>query len=301
MRGAPASRLRRGKERGCSSGTGTPFGVKACRLSPLLLVALLSIVAFNLASGSWPGRLACAQTFTDDDVRAMQRVYERKNRPMKQTRDAVFPIEVMKEPAVDPPVVARMLPYRDWEDEYKTYFQRHTGRPVISLQPTILVMHYTVCDTFETAWNVFTRGARMSAGDAGTVYGHPSVHFMIDRDGTIYQLLPLDRRATGTYGVNHCALQVEMVAVDEADLLNNPALLKASFRLARALTSRYHIPLRKVYAHADVSAGQSVVPEYLDLADHAYPTRYPASSTRTDPGEGYMAWLRYFLQYAPTR
>lgn len=230
----------------------------------------------------------------------MKRADERRNRRALKVSDAVFPIEVMREPAADPRVVARMLPYRDWDDEYREHFLRHTGRPELTLSPTIIVMHYTVCETFESAWNVFTGGVRMSAGDQVTVFGHPSVHFMIDRDGTIYQLLPLDRRATGTYGVNHCALQIEMVATSEADLLNNPALLKASFRLVRMLTQRYGISRRKVYAHADVSTGRSKVREYFDLADRAYPTSYPPSCARTDPGEGYMAWLHYFLRYAPT-
>jgi N-acetyl-anhydromuramyl-L-alanine amidase AmpD len=228
----------------------------------------------------------------------MKKVYEGRNRTMRSVSDAVFPMEVMTEGWRPPRVVPRLLPYAQWEDEYRAYFQRHTGHPTLTLQPTILVMHYTACSTFEAAWSVFYGGANMSAGDRGTVWGHPSVHFMIDRDGTIYQLMPLDRRATGTYGVNHCALQVEMVAANEADLVNNPDLLKASFRLARMLTRKFAIPLSKVYGHYDVSAGVSVVPEYLDKADSVHPTSYPASSARTDPGPVYMSWLEYYLQYA---
>lgn len=262
------------------------------RLIGVLLATFVACLLIRLPDAS-------GRSYGDDDIRQMKRADERTNRRSRTAAQAVFPIEVMKEPAAAPPVVTRLLPYRDWDDEYRAYFKRHVGEASIDLEPTILVMHFTACETFDAAWNVFTRGANMSAGDRGTIFGHPSVHFMIDRDGTIYQLLPLNRRATGTYGVNHCALQVEMVAVDEADLMNNPALLKASFRLARSLSARFHIDPTHIYGHHQVSQGRSAVPAYRDLADSAYPTSYPPACARTDPGEGYMGWLRYFLRYAP--
>lgn len=206
-----------------------------------------------------------------------------------------FPSALLLQPWRDPEVVPRFLPYARWEAEYRRYFLRHAHDDRIDLQPQILVMHYTATRTFHDAWKIFARGCRMSAG-RGVVFGHPSVHFMIDRDGTIYQLMPTWRRATGTYGVNHVALQVEMVARNERDLLRNPRLIRSALRLAKSLVERFHIPPDKVYGHMDVSRGRSVVPEYLDHADPVYPDRYPPRCARVDPGRRFMAWLNHYLR-----
>ncbi|MBM3462353.1 MAG: N-acetylmuramoyl-L-alanine amidase [Armatimonadetes bacterium] len=234
---------------------------------------------------------AFAGTYTNEDIQAMKRRYE----PPRPALGPAFLQALVKERWVEPPVFQRLLPFADWENEYRAYFRRHVGEERIDLDPRVLVMHYTATSTFEGAWRGFYRGCNMSAGQ-GTVFGHPSVHYMIDRDGTIYQLFPADRRCTGAYGVNHVALQIELVAANEADLVSNPALLAAGFRLARSLVARHRIPLQKVYGHYEVSAGQGVVPEYLDLADPVYPTSYPPASRRSDPGSAFMGWLRAYLR-----
>lgn len=234
-----------------------------------------------------------ARTYTNRDVEVMRDRYE----PLRARQVALAPLlqAMAAEPWVEPTVVSAFLPFAEWEDEYRAYFRRHTHEDRIDLQPTVLVMHYTVIPTFAGTWRSFARESEMSAG-RGTVLGHVSVHFVVDRDGTIYQTFPLDRRCTGTYGVNHVALQIEMVARNEADLLASQPLLASSMRLARSLAQRFHIPATKVYGHYDVGAGRAVVPEYLDYADPDYPDRYPPSSRRTDPGRTYMQSLRWYLQ-----
>ncbi len=209
-----------------------------------------------------------------------------------------WPAELKGEPspAAPPPIVRKFLPFQKWEKEYRDYNIRHYRDPSLTLTPRAIVMHYTVSPTFSSAWNTFTNGAMYHEGDAGRLFGHLSVHFMIDSDGTIYQTLPLDRRCRGAYGVNHRALSIEMVAIDEAALLKNRKLMESSFRLVDYLVCRYHIPLEKVYGHYDVAAGKSRVPDYLDYGDRKSPTCYPPTHIRTDPGKAYMDRLRMYLK-----
>ena len=63
----------------------------------------------------------------------------------------------------------------------------------------MIVEHYTASTTFSSAWNTFAR-------DAPDVELHElpgtCAHFVIDRDGTIYQLVPLTTMCRHTVGLN---------------------------------------------------------------------------------------------------
>ncbi|MEW6282276.1 MAG: peptidoglycan recognition family protein [Candidatus Eremiobacterota bacterium] len=237
----------------------------------------------------WP--LLTAETYTDEDIQRMKSKYEGK----RTTIGKGLPAHYYQKSYEDPRLVDWMLPYQDWEQEYRAYFHRHYRDARLTFRPSAIVMHYTVTADATSVRDFFIRGAQMSAGDQGTRFGHPSVHLMVGHGGTVYQLLPLDRRCTGAYGVNHVALSIEMVASDEGDLLSRPKQIWSSFCLVRYLMREFDIPLSKVYGHYEVSIGKSVVPEYTDYADSQYPDRYPAVSARSDPGRTYMKWLRDYL------
>lgn len=236
------------------------------------------------------GLLLMAQTYTDEDIQAMKSRYE----PVRVKRGNL-PAEYLAKDYQEPRLVDWMLPYPSWEEEYRNYFQRHYHDPSLTFKPTAIVMHYTVTPDAFSVRNGFVRGCNMSNGDKGTVFGHPSVQLMIGPTGTVYQLMPLDRRCTGAYGVNHVALSIEMVARSEGELLSRPKQIWASFCLVRSLMRRFSIPADKIYGHYEVSQGVSAVPEYLDYNDATYPDRYPPSSGRSDPGPTYMRWLRQYL------
>lgn len=185
-----------------------------------------------------------------------------------------------------PEFVEWFIDYPRWEKEYRSYFKRHYNETSLTFKPSMIVMHYTVVPTAEATWSLFQRN-------------HVSVQLMIARDGTVYQLMPLNRRCTGAYGVNHKALSIEMVARTEGDLLDRANQVYSSFCLVKYLMAEYDIPLKNVVAHSEVGEGVTRVPQYLDLADPYYPTRYPPRSKRTDPGKTYMRWLRTYLQLLP--
>jgi len=74
-------------------------------------------------------------------------------------------------------------------------------------------------------------------------------HFVIDRDGTIYQLVSLTTICRHTVGLNYTAIGIEHVGTSDAEILGNPRQLAASLRLTAWLMGRYGIQLRNVIGH----------------------------------------------------
>jgi hypothetical protein len=74
---------------------------------------------------------------------------------------------------------------------------------------------------------------------------------VIDRDGTIYQLVPLSTICRHTVGLNWTAIGIEHVGTSDASILDNPRQLHASFELTLWLMSRYSISLPNVIGHAE--------------------------------------------------
>ena len=65
-------------------------------------------------------------------------------------------------------------------------------------------------------------------------------HFVIDTDGTIYQLVPLDTICRHTVGLNYTAIGIEHVGTSDGEMLGNAAQMRASLRL----TAWLHVALR---------------------------------------------------------
>jgi N-acetylmuramoyl-L-alanine amidase len=72
---------------------------------------------------------------------------------------------------------------------------------------------------------------------------------VIDRDGTIYQLVSLTTMCRHTVGLNYTAIGIEHVGTSDAEILRNPRQLDASLRLTVWLMDRYTIQLRNVIGH----------------------------------------------------
>src|SRR5207249_4137798 len=70
------------------------------------------------------------------------------------------------------------------------YSKRHYGRYRWRLiDPKVIVEHYTGGLSFSSAWNTFASNSRDLGERPGTC-----AHFIIDRDGTIYHLVPVGTR-----------------------------------------------------------------------------------------------------------
>jgi N-acetylmuramoyl-L-alanine amidase len=82
--------------------------------------------------------------------------------------------------------------------EIAEYAQRHYRMNTWRLiNPRVIVEHYTVTTTFSSAYNTFSADVPDSE-----LHELPGVcsHFIIDKDGTIYQLVPLTTMCRHTVG-----------------------------------------------------------------------------------------------------
>lgn len=199
--------------------------------------------------------------------------------------------------AACPPLKLRddPLPVDEWVDADRERNRRLYGEDKVLLRPRYIVLHFTVIANAQDVLASFQRPAHLGVGNQEPVLSLVSVHYMVDKDGLILRLVPENRRTSGTYGLDHRALAIEMVASNEADLLSRPQQLLASFCLVDGLLKKYHLPVSAVLSHQEVAWGNLFLSDYTDLADTAYPYFYPKASFRYDPGSTTMAWCREFL------
>jgi hypothetical protein len=147
-----------------------------------------------------------------------------------------------------PPIVQQPIPFgAARKRETAAYARRHYGIDTYRLRnPHVIVEHLTVTSSIAATFNTF-------APDRPDVELHelPGVcsHFVVGRDGTIVQFVPLSIMCRHTVGLNWTAFGIEHVGSRDADLLDNPAQLRASLRLTRWLRCRYGIKVRDVIGH----------------------------------------------------
>ena len=147
-----------------------------------------------------------------------------------------------------PPLVWKPIPFGPQRKaETAAYAKRHYGLDTWKLvSPHVIVEHYTASNTFSSAYATF-------APDVPDRELHelPGVcaHFVIDRDGTIYQLVRLDTICRHTVGLNWTAIGIEHVGTSDAQILADHRQLDASLRLTLWLAQRFHIRLRNIIGH----------------------------------------------------
>lgn len=147
-----------------------------------------------------------------------------------------------------PAIVQRPIPLpAKRKREMAAYARRHYGIDSYTLgRPAVVVQHITVTDDFESVFNTFARDA--PDPELNELPGTCS-HFVIDADGTIYQLVPLSIMCRHTVGLNHRAIGIEHVARTDAELLGNGRQMRASLRLTRWLACRFDIERKDVIGH----------------------------------------------------
>jgi N-acetylmuramoyl-L-alanine amidase len=148
-----------------------------------------------------------------------------------------------------PHVVWRRIPFgATRKAQTRAYAERHYGTATARLRPKVIVEHFTASSTFSSAWNTF-------AANAPDVELHerPGVcsHFIVDKDGTIYQLVSLKWICRHTVGLNDRAIGIEHVGNSDAEILGRPEQLNASLRLTRYLQERYGIATKNVIGHSE--------------------------------------------------
>ncbi|QOP46547.1 glycoside hydrolase family 3 N-terminal domain-containing protein [Sulfurimonas paralvinellae] len=129
-------------------------------------------------------------------------------------------------------------------DMTKAYIKKHYGIDAkdITIKPKIIVLHWTAEPDFNDSFKrlypekLFSDRKDIAAASLLNV----SAHFLVARDGTIYQLMPDNWMARHVIGLNHSSIGVENVGGEDnkkEDL--TPAQIRANIRLVKYLKAKY--------------------------------------------------------------
>ena len=151
--------------------------------------------------------------------------------------------------AFSPPSIQQWrIPFpQQRKDEMAAYARRHYGIDSYRLRnPHVIVEHVAVAPSAAA-----TRSAFVPDRPDPELHELPGLcsHFVVDRDGTIYQLVSLRIMCRHTVGLNWTAIGIEHAGFADGDLLGNRRELAASLRLTAWLRCRYGIELRNVIGH----------------------------------------------------
>ena len=166
-----------------------------------------------------------------------------------QTQTAKPPADA-RPTAARPAIVQRPIPFGSKRrEEMRAYALRHYGIDDFHLRnPKVIVEHYTATDTLQAAYATF-------ANDVPDAELHElpgtCAHFIVDKDGTIYQLVSLTIMCRHTVGLNWTAFGIEQVGLNAHEIVNRRAQYTSVLRLTAWLRCRYAIALRNVIGHAE--------------------------------------------------
>src|SRR5207249_5114552 len=131
--------------------------------------------------------------------------------------------------------------------EMVAYAMRHYGLHTYRLRrPHVIVIHFTETPNFASTFNTF-------APDVPDPELHElpntCAHFVIDRNGTIHQLVPLGIMCRHTVGLNWTAIGIEHVGYGDREVLDDARQMAASMSLVRWLRCADHIAIANVIGH----------------------------------------------------
>jgi N-acetylmuramoyl-L-alanine amidase len=132
--------------------------------------------------------------------------------------------------------------------EMAAYAEKHYGIHSWRLHPKVIVEHYTGSNSFSTAWNTFA--ADTPDPELGELPG-TCAHFIVDRNGRIYQLVRTDIMCRHTVGLNYVAIGIEHVGTSDSEILHDRAQIRASLELTAWLVGRFDIGVRNVIGHSE--------------------------------------------------
>lgn len=189
-------------------------------------------------------------------------------------------------PPAPPPYVDRLINYDDTRRALTVEYRRlhEGGEPHdVHIEPRLIVLHHTGGSSVDAAWRYFNRpkieSGRKTLAKAGDV--NVGAQFLVDRDGTIFRLMPENWHARHCVGLNHLAIGVENVGDGKEHPLT-AAQIEANAALVRYLAATY--PITHVIGHNEANSMREHPYFHEEVA--GYKTR------KGDPGTAFMAAVR---------
>ena len=176
-----------------------------------------------------------------------------------------------------PPVVKKYIAYgagrkAQTEDYNKRHYHQHT---YVLSKPRAVVLHHTDGADWQSAWNYFDSNTAYVINGVKEKPG-VSAQFIIAKDGTIIQTMPLTYRARHCIGMNYVSFGIEFCQESaghdghwmERQILNRPKQVQAGLKLVRWLQYRYGIKTGDVVGHATAN-GSRFFKDYTGIKNGA--------------------------------
>ncbi len=165
--------------------------------------------------------------------------------------------------------------------------ERHgISQKSVKIEPVMVVLHWTAAKTMQSTFNAFNTPTL--EGDRKDIAGlsnlNVSAQFLVDRDGTIYRLMPENNFARHVIGLNYCAIGVENVG--SANYPLTEAQLLANEKIVRYLHKKYKISY--LIGHYEYTLFKNTA--LWKETDPTYQTG------KTDPGVDFMQKIRIRLR-----
>jgi hypothetical protein len=224
--------------------------------------ALLVVLAAAMLAGGYLGGRAVS---SGDEPSAVTRtvpvtstVTETPTVTATQTEtETATETQVPPPPAPRPAITQDPIPYTTARrGEMAAYALRHYGVATSRLtHPRLVVLHFTASSSYPGVHAAFANDTPNNGELPGTC-----AHFVVDKDGTIYQQAPLDLMCRHAIGVNDRSIGIEMVQETgpssswaDQQILARPAQIHSVLALTAWLCSRYGIPVHDVIGHSMVN------------------------------------------------
>lgn len=125
----------------------------------------------------------------------------------------------------------------------KEYMKKHYNleNDSIKIVPRIIVIHHTGVNSFEKSFNRFYKEElpydRPYIAKASSL--NVSVHYLVDKDGTIYNLMPDNIMARHVIGLNYSSIGIENVGGEKLEDNLSQEQLQANMKLIKYLKKKY--------------------------------------------------------------
>jgi len=159
----------------------------------------------------------------------------------------------------------------------------------ITIKPLVIVLHWTCIENFKSVYNMFYPATLPSSRNDIQSGGklNVSAHFLVDRNGTIYQLMPTNWMARHTIGLNDSAIGIENIGGvnDQEDLTKAQA--NANIYLIHYLKGQYP-QIKYLIGHYEYGDFRSTK-LWLEKNNNYF-------TNKKDPGEKFMLLVRKSLK-----
>ncbi|HEX8061042.1 MAG TPA: peptidoglycan recognition family protein [Cyclobacteriaceae bacterium] len=167
------------------------------------------------------------------------------------------------------------------------YNKQNYGIDTYKLEtPRIIVVHYTAIDDLDATLNLFRKDNITSSRDYIKDFSslNVGIHYVVDKDGRIFHLMPDTVVARHLIGFNHVSLGIENISKDSTDLTDQQ--VESDAKLIEFLVRKYST-IEYMIAHHEYNDTTLPHFKYFRSLNESY-----KPYGKIDPGPEFMSKLR---------